>query len=87
MAYNCNFKSLNHANTIHSLKHMLYRCIKALRSPENVKLDIDNTDGHVDGDLSLVDNDGNTALHLACLNGHLRVVDYLCTSGAELEAW
>jgi len=61
--------------------------VKALRCPDNVKLDIDGTDGHADFDLSLVDNDGYTALHLACLNGQLQVVNYLCTSGAELEAW
>ena len=62
--------------------------MKALHYPDSaIKLDIDDTDGHVDYNLNLVDNDGYTALHLASLNGHLQVVNYLCTSGAELEAW
>ena len=61
--------------------------MKALHCLESATVDMDSTDGHVDSDLNLVDNDGYTALHLACLNGHLQVVNYLCTSGTELEAW
>ena len=38
-------------------------------------------------DLNLLDKDGHAALHLACLNGHLSVVDYLCSSGADREKW
>ena len=56
---------------------------------------VDNTDGDDDGDgvdfksdtLKIADCDGYTALHLACQNGHLQVVNYLCACGADLEAW
>ena len=34
-----------------------------------------------------MDHDGHTAFHLACLNGHFPVVDYLCKCGTDLEAW
>ena len=30
--------------------------------------------------------DGNTALHIACLNGYTEVVQYLLTNGANLSA-
>ena len=30
--------------------------------------------------------DGNTALHFACSNGHTEVVQYLLTNGANLSA-
>ena len=38
-------------------------------------------------DLNATDKDGHTALHLACLNGHLPVVKHLCAINADLEAW
>ena len=59
-------------------------CVKALHVPGAV----DSTDGNEqEFDLNVVDLDGHTALHLACLNGHFPVVDYLCTCGTDLEAW
>ena len=52
----------------------------------------DNTDGVIsDGSASsttnIADNDDHTALHLACIHGHLEVVKYLCKHDAYLEAW
>ena len=32
------------------------------------------------------DEDGNTALHIACLNGHERVAKMLIKSGASIKA-
>ena len=58
-------------------------CVMALHVPG---AETDNTDGN-ESDLNVVDNDGNTAFHLACLNGHFAVVDYLCSCGTDLEAW
>ena len=59
--------------------------MKALHVPG---AEVDNTDNDGnESDLNIVDNDGNTAFHLACLNGHFTVVDYLCSCGADLEAW
>ena len=58
-------------------------CVKALHVP---CAQLDNTDGN-ESDINVVDNDGHTAHHLACLNGHFPVVNYLCTCGADLEAW
>jgi len=57
--------------------------VKALHVPGT---NIDDTDGN-ESDLNVVDNDGHTAFHLACLNGHFPVVDYLCKCGTDLEAW
>ena len=50
---------------------------------------VENTDGNeADSNiLNTADNDGHTALHLACLNGHFQVVSYLYTCGANLETW
>ena len=58
-------------------------CVKALHVPG---AQTDNTDGN-ESDINVVDNDGHAAIHLACLNGHFPVVNYLCTRGADLEAW
>ena len=59
--------------------------MKALHVP-GAKVDsVDGNDQEID--LNIVDNEGHTALHLACLNGHFPVVDYLCTCGTDLEAW
>ena len=70
----------------------IYSCVKELHLPS---VNIDNTDGDDDGDgdesksdtLNIADCAGHTALHLACLNGHLQVVNYLCACGTDLEAW
>ena len=66
-----------------------YRCVKALHVPG---AKVDSVDGNEqeqehESDLNVVDHDGHTAFHLACLNGHFPVVDYLCTCGTDLEAW
>ena len=60
---------------------IMCRCVKLLHLP-GVK-----TENRNESDINIVDNDGNTAFHLACLNGHFTVVNYLCTVGANLEAW
>lgn len=60
-----------------------HSCVKELHLPGGKT---DNTDGN-QSNINIVDNDGHTAFHLACLNGHLPIVDYLCTCGANLEAW
>ena len=62
---------------------MYYSCVKALHLPD-AKAD-DNVS--YESDINIVDSGGHTAFHLACLNGHFPVVDYLCTCGANLEAW
>ena len=58
-------------------------CVKALHLPD-AKADNSNNN---ESDINIVDSDGYTAFHLACLNGHFSVVDYLCSCGANLEAW
>ena len=55
----------------------MYSCVKALHLPDDSN----------ESDINVVDNEGHTAFHLACLNGHFPVVDYLCTCGADLEIW
>ena len=35
--------------------------------------------GSYESDINIVDNDGHTVFHLACLYGNFPVVDYLCT--------
>ena len=67
--------------------NIIYRCVKALHVPNSK---VDTTDGNeqeTEFDLNATDNNGHTALHLACLNGHFPVVDYLCRCGIDLEAW
>ena len=57
-------------------------CVKILHSPGEVNKIICYS-----SDLNVTDKDGHTALHLACLNGHLPVVKHLCAINADLEAW
>ena len=73
--------------------YIYHSCVKELHLPNGK---VDNTDGDDDDDdgdefksdkLNIADCDGHTALHLACLNGRFQVVSYLCTCGADLEAW
>ena len=60
----------------------LCRCVKVLHQlDEETKI----TDGD-ESNLDKRDDDDHTAIHLACLYGHLQVVDYLNTCGANLEA-
>ena len=66
-----------------------HSCVEALSS-SNAKAD--KTDGVISDEsasstINIADNDEHTALHLACINGHLEVVKYLCAHGADLEAW
>ena len=61
----------------------LYSCVKALHLP-GAKISNSNTN---ESDINIVYKHGYTAFHLACLNGHFSVVDYLCSCGANLEAW
>ena len=59
--------------------------MKALHVPGAKGDSVDGNDQEID--LNVVDDEGRTALHLACLNGHFPVVNYLCTCGTDLEAW
>ena len=67
-------------------------CVKELHLP-NATVGNTDSDDNTDSDesksdiLNIADSDGHTALHLACLNGRFPVVSYLCTCGADLEAW
>ena len=76
---------------LHILCSCLYThsCVKELHLSS---AKVGNTDGDDGADrdefkLNTAGCDGHTALHLACLNGHFQVVNYLCTCGADLEAW
>ena len=66
-----------------------HSCVEALNSSD---AKADNTDG-IAGDesgpnaINIAENDEQTALHLACNNGHFHIVSYLCTHDADLEAW
>ena len=64
-------------------KYFDYRCVKIFHAPN----EFDKTDRPSVSDLNATDNDGHTALHLACLNGHLPVIKHLCAINADLEAW
>jgi ankyrin repeat protein len=36
-------------------------------------------------DLNIKDNNGNTALHIACLNGHSEIVEIIIKNSSELK--
>ena len=57
------------------------RCVKVLHQLDE-EAEIIKSDETA---LDKVDCDGHTAIHLACLHGHLQVVDYLRTCGANLK--
>ena len=79
--------TLIHNLTVNVFVSYMYRCVKVLHDPDgNMMMCSSDTDGPNSG-LNIVDKDGYTALHLACLNGHDSVVKYLCTCNADLEAW
>ena len=70
-----------------SLLFHLCRCVKVLHDPSgSVTICVTETVGPNSG-LNIMDKEGHTALHLACLNGHDTVVKYLCASSADMEAW
>jgi len=62
-------------------------CVKILQDPVgNLMLCNAGIDDCQPG-LNVMDKEGHTALHLACLNGCEAVVKYLCACNADLEAW
>ena len=71
--------------TVLNCLHILFAssCVKTLHLPD-AEEDSNDKD---ESDINIVDKKGCTAFHLACLNGHFSVVDYLCSCGANLEAW
>ena len=62
--------------------NIIYRCVKIFHAPDEF-----NKATCYSSDLNATDKDGHTALHLACLNGHLPVAKHLCAINADLEGW
>jgi len=71
-----------------NLKGLYYcSCVKVLQDPVGNLVLSDNGIDDLEPGLNVMDKEGHTALHLACLNGHETVVKYLCACNTDLEAW